>query len=71
LTVARQFQEGFVTANGVLHAAQRTLDGLCAVCGAGRILQLLPGRFDPEDRRACPECAGLEESAPVIDLRLV
>lgn len=59
MTVTNRLEEGFVTANGVLHAAERKLHGLCAICGAGKIIQLIPGRFDPEDHRACRACKGL------------
>ena len=59
--VTLQLEEGFVSTNGYVHAARRRLSGLCAVCGAGTIIRLIPGRFDPDDQRACPECAGFDE----------
>jgi hypothetical protein len=39
-----------------LHAAARGLGGLNAVCGAGKLVQLVPGRFDPDNPNACPSC---------------
>jgi hypothetical protein len=70
LTVA-QLEEGFVVANTYLHAAERKLQGLCAACGAGRIIALIPGRFDPDDQRACPTCAGRGHVVKELILRLV
>jgi hypothetical protein len=58
MTVATQLEKGFVSSSRYLHAAERILDGLDAFCGAGKIIQLVPGRFDPKDRDACPSCAG-------------
>jgi rRNA maturation protein Nop10 len=69
--VSKQLEEGFVTSNGVLHAAERRLQGLCAVCGAGKIIQLVPGRFDPDDQRACPVCAGRAIKVQPAGLRLI
>jgi hypothetical protein len=69
--VAKQLEEGFVSSNGVLHAAERRLQGLCAVCGAGKIIQLIPGRFDPDDQRACPVCAGRSITVEGVKLRAI
>jgi hypothetical protein len=69
--VATQLEEGFVISNLYLHAAERTLDGLCAFCGAGRIVQQVPGRFNPHDGRACPTCAGYGTASNELTLRLV
>jgi hypothetical protein len=66
--VTKQLEEGYVAANTYLHAAERRLQGLCAVCGAGKIIRLVPGRFDPADDRACPVCAG-DGGVDEIDLR--
>jgi hypothetical protein len=58
MTVATQLEKGFIVSDHFVHAAERILDGLDAFCGAGNIVQLVPGRFDPKDRHACPRCAG-------------
>jgi hypothetical protein len=69
--VVKQLEEGFVLANSSVHAAERDLEGLRAICGAGRIVQMIPGYFDPEDQRACPACAGLGAATREPTLRLV
>jgi hypothetical protein len=56
---ATQYEEGYVTNNDYLHAAQRSLSGHCATCGAGKIINLTVGRFDPVHLGACPTCANL------------
>jgi rRNA maturation protein Nop10 len=71
LTVCTRLEEGFVISNGYLHAAERTLEGLCAFCGAGKIVTLVPGRFNPDDRRACPICAGFGAAPDAVIFRLV
>jgi hypothetical protein len=70
MTVATHLEKGFVTSSPYLHAAERTLDGLTAFCGFGKVVQLVPGKFDPEDRRACPACAGYGSAPPDRGLRL-
>jgi hypothetical protein len=69
--VVKQLEEGFVLDNTSLHAAERDLDGLRAMCGAGRIVQLIPGYFDPDDQRACLACSGRSAATVDVDLRLV
>jgi hypothetical protein len=69
--VATQREEGFVTSSRYLHAAERALDGLCAFCGAGPIVQHVPGRFNPHDGRACPTCAGYGTALEAFALHLV
>jgi hypothetical protein len=51
-----QPESGLVPDNPHVHAAQRSIFGHRAVCGAGRIFQMLAGRFDLEDRLGCPAC---------------
>ncbi len=43
----------------VCHAVQRTVTGPVAVCGAGKIAVLVPGRFDPDADAARTDCAVL------------
>jgi hypothetical protein len=40
-----------------VHAGVRGFGGLSAACGAGRLVQLVPGRFDTDGRDVCPDCA--------------
>ena len=40
-----------------VHAARKTLQGMAAICGAGKIVILLGGRFDPAEEHACASCA--------------
>jgi hypothetical protein len=49
---------GLVDGDTSVHAVQKKITGDHAACGAGRIAQPLAGRFDPEDRLACPACTG-------------
>jgi hypothetical protein len=53
---ATQPEAGLVADNPHVHAAQRSIVGHRALCGAGRITQMLAGRFDTADRMACPLC---------------
>jgi hypothetical protein len=69
VTAAQQLEEGFVAENPYLHAARRNLDGLCAACGAGIIVQVVPGRFDPDDQRACPSCSQIGTSIDLVNRR--
>lgn len=40
----------------VLHAAKPGLAGKTALCGAGQIIRVVPGRFDTDDPRSCRDC---------------
>jgi hypothetical protein len=54
-------EAGVVTTPGDLriHAFRKTLGGRRAVCGAGIVLGLVPGRFDEVEEGACPSCLAL------------
>jgi hypothetical protein len=52
-----QHEAGFVSADQRLHAVKKRIDGASALCGAGRIVQQVPGRFDAGDPAACADCA--------------
>lgn len=52
-----QYEAGYVSTDELLHAAKKRIDGVSALCGVGRIVQAVPGRFDSDDPRACPTCA--------------
>ncbi len=39
-----------------VHAVRPGLAGPTALCGAGKVVQRLPGRFDPAADDACPAC---------------
>jgi len=52
-----QHEAGFVSADQRLHAVKKRIDGASALCGAGRIVQQVPGRFDVDDPTACGDCA--------------
>lgn len=54
---ATQYETGHVSADERLHAVKKRIDGAIALCGAGRIVQLVPGRFDSDDPRTCSACA--------------
>jgi hypothetical protein len=47
----------------LVHAVRRRLSGAAALCGAGAIEKMLPGRFDPESPDSCPACAEASRSA--------
>jgi hypothetical protein len=51
-----QHEAGFVSADQRLHAVKKRIDGSSALCGAGRIVQQVPGRFDAADPTACADC---------------
>jgi hypothetical protein len=38
-------EAGFISADGSLHAVQKRINGGVALCGAGRITQVVAGRF--------------------------
>ena len=46
-----------VADNRYSHLVVPNLEGLAALCGAGEIVQNLPGFFDPDDYLACVACA--------------
>ncbi|HET6818381.1 MAG TPA: hypothetical protein VFH66_14230 [Mycobacteriales bacterium] len=54
-------EAGVVTTPGDLriHAIRKTLHGHRAICGAGPVLGLVPGRFDDVDDELCPSCLAL------------
>ena len=54
-------EAGVVTTPGDLriHAIRKTLHGRKAVCGAGPILGLVPGKFDEVAEDVCPDCLAL------------
>jgi hypothetical protein len=52
-----QYEAGLVSADERLHAVKKRIDGASALCGAGRIVQLVPGRFDADDPMVCADCA--------------
>jgi len=49
--------------DGFIHAVRNKINGPHALCGAGRIARRWPGRFDPADARACPECTKQAENS--------
>jgi hypothetical protein len=51
-----QHEAGTVSSDDLTHAAKKRIDGTSALCGAGRIVQVVPGRFDSDDPNACPMC---------------
>ena len=54
-------EAGVVSTPGDLriHAIRKTLHGRRAICGAGPILGLVPGRFDEVEEEVCPGCLAL------------
>jgi hypothetical protein len=55
---------GLVDGDTSIHAVQRKISGDHAQCGAGRITQPIAGRFDPDDRVACPACCTAVGATP-------
>ena len=51
-----QHEAGYVSADQRLHVVKKRIDGAGALCGAGRIVQHVPGRFDAADPAACADC---------------
>jgi hypothetical protein len=51
-----QQEAGLVADDGFVHATHRRVLGNSAACGAGKIVVAIVGRFDPDDRLACPQC---------------
>jgi len=60
---ANRFEQGLVAGAASLHAVRKTVRGLTALCGAGAIITVVAGRFDPSWTEACPECI-TEASGP-------
>jgi hypothetical protein len=59
--VLAQHESGLVAGeDGYVHAVQKKISGDAALCGAGRITQMIPGRFERDDERACPQCCSSE-----------
>lgn len=56
LVLGTQHEAGYVVADQRLHAVKKRIDGASALCGAGRIVQEVPGRFDAADPAACADC---------------
>ena len=54
---ANRLEQGLVPGTSALHAIRRTVRGLTAVCGAGAIVTVVAGRFNPGWRESCPDCA--------------
>jgi hypothetical protein len=53
-----QYEAGLTTDQyGYVHAAARKLVGNRTLCTGQRVVVLVAGRFDPDDRLACPVCA--------------
>lgn len=61
MQVVAALEAGVVTTPGDLriHAIRKTLAGRRALCGAGSILGLVPGRFDEVEDDVCPNCLAL------------
>ena len=61
MQVIAALEAGVVTtANDLrIHAIRKTLHGRRAICGAGPILGLVPGRFDDVDEGVCESCLAL------------
>jgi hypothetical protein len=53
-----QYEAGLVPDDDRVHAAHKRISGTAALCGAGRIAQVVPGRFDSDDPAACRGCVG-------------
>src|SRR4051812_27875458 len=54
--VSTTYEQGTVAPHPVVHAAVRSVAGYKALCGAGRISMLVPGRFSLAQDNACPQC---------------
>ena len=50
------YEVGSVLDSEELHAVRRTAFGLMAQCGAGKIVIVVTGRFDPTQPKACEAC---------------
>jgi hypothetical protein len=59
-----RYEAGFVSADERLHAATKRIDSTSALCGAGKIVQIVPGRFDTDDPAACAGCAAAAAGSP-------
>lgn len=51
-----QHEAGLVADDQTVHAARKGISGSVAVCGAGRITEIVPGRFNTDEPDACPNC---------------
>jgi len=47
---------GRVEDDAYIHVKQSRLSGWVALCGAGQIVEDVPGWYDPDDPRACVLC---------------
>ena len=47
---------GLVDRDQRWHVAVPKLNGAVALCGVGKVVQRIPGWFDPTDPSACPNC---------------
>ena len=54
---ASVLEAGSVESSDDVHAVRRRLNGAIALCGAGAIVRIVAGRFDPEAPNACAACA--------------
>ena len=63
LVPVTQFEVGLVPDDDRLHAAKKRIDGAVALCGAGRIVQSVPGRFDSDADAACDGCVSAADAA--------
>jgi hypothetical protein len=52
-------ESGRVDGDSRIHAVRRLVNGPVSQCGAGKIVAGVPGRFNPADPDACPECSTL------------
>jgi hypothetical protein len=53
------WESGLIDRDAQVHAVHHAIRGPRAACGAGRITDLLAGRFDPADAFSCVRCAAL------------
>lgn len=56
--------EAGLAADGRLHAVQKRIGGYVALCGAGPVSSMVPGRFSDDDEQACSACAAMVRSEP-------
>lgn len=55
MTLTR-LETGLVDGDQRTHVAIPKLNGPVAMCGAGKIVQRVPGFFDPADPKSCQGC---------------
>jgi hypothetical protein len=58
------FEAGYSDADLRQHAARPAIGGTSALCGAGRIVQAVAGRFGTTLPDACPDCIQVLLPAP-------